>query len=67
MRIAYHATILTGVTLADDSMIGAGAVVSRDTEPGGVYAGVPAKLVRHKPDLPKRPAPPDPFAGMFNG
>lgn len=67
VRIAYHATILTGVTLADDSMIGAGAVVSRDTEPGAVYAGIPAKLVRRKPDLPRRPAPPDPFAGLFNG
>ena len=67
VRIAYHATILTGVTLADDSMIGAGAVVSRDTEPGAVYAGIPARLVRRKPDLPKKPAPPDPFAGLFNG
>ncbi len=67
VRIAYHATVLTGVTLADGSMIGAGAVVSRDTEPDAVYAGVPAKLVRRKPDTPKRPSPPDPFAGMFNG
>ncbi|MCY3704377.1 MAG: acyltransferase [Gammaproteobacteria bacterium] len=67
VRIAYHATILTGVTLADDSMIGAGAVVSRDTEPSAVYAGIPAKLVRRKPDLPRKSAPPDPFAGMFNG
>ena len=67
VRIAYHATILTGVTLADDSMIGAGALVSRDTEPGRVYAGIPAKLVRRKPDLPRKPSPPDPFAGLFNG
>lgn len=67
VRIAYHATVLTGVTLADDSMIGAGALVSRDTEPSAVYAGIPAKLVRRKPDLPRKPAPPDPFAGMFNG
>jgi acetyltransferase-like isoleucine patch superfamily enzyme len=67
VRIAYHATILTGVTLGDDSMIGAGAVVSRDTEASGIYAGIPARLVREKPDLPRRSAPPDPFAGMFNG
>lgn len=67
VRIAYHATILSGVELADDSMIGAGAVVSRNTEPGSVYAGIPAKLVRRKPDVPKKPAPPDPFAGLFNG
>ncbi len=67
VRIAYHATILTGVTLGDDSMIGAGAVVSRDTEPSGIYAGIPAKLMRGKPDLPKKTAPPDPLAGLFNG
>lgn len=67
VRIAYHATILTGVTLGDDSMIGAGAVVSRDTKASAIYAGIPAKLVRKKPDLPRRSAPPDPFAGMFNG
>ena len=67
VRIAYHATILTGVTLADDSLIGAGAVVSKNTEPGAVHAGIPARLVRSKPELPKKPAPPDPLAGMFNG
>ena len=67
VRIAYHATILTGVKLGDDSMIGAGAVVSRHTEPSSIYAGIPAKLIRAKPDLPRRPAVPDPFAGMFNG
>ena len=67
VRIAYHATILTGVKLGDDSMIGAGAVVSRHTEPSSIYAGIPARLIRAKPDLPRRPAVPDPFAGMFNG
>ena len=45
VRIAYHATILTGVTLGDDSMIGAGAIVSRDTEgQGSVYAGIPGQV-----------------------
>lgn len=67
VRIAYHATILTGVTLGDDSMIGAGAIVSRDTDPGSVYAGIPAKLIRAKPDRPRKTAPPDPFTGLFNG
>ncbi len=67
VRIAYHATILTGVKLGDDSMIGAGAVVSRHTKPSSIYAGIPAKLIRAKPDLPRKTAPPDPFAGMFDG
>ena len=62
VRIAYHATILAGVDLAPDSMVGAGAVVSRDTEPGAVYAGVPARLVRRKPEPPQRPPSGDPLA-----
>ena len=61
VRIAYHATILAGVNLAPDSMVGAGALVSRDTEPGGVYAGVPARLVRRKPEPPARPETRDPL------
>ena len=62
VRIAYHATVLAGVRLAADSMVGAGAVVSRDTEPGAVYAGVPARLVRRKPEPVERPGTRDPLA-----
>lgn len=62
VRIAYHATVLAGVDLAPDSMVGAGAVVSRDTEPGAVYAGVPARLVKRKPEPPVRPGTRDPLA-----
>lgn len=61
VRIAYHATILAGVNLAADSMVGAGALVSRNTEPGAVYAGVPARLVRRKPKAPARPDTRDPL------
>ena len=62
VRIAYHATVLAGTTLAPDSMVGAGALVSRDTEAGGVYVGVPAKLVRRKPEGERRPPTGDPLA-----
>ena len=62
VRIAYHATILAGVNLSPDSMIGAGALVTRDTEAGAVYAGVPARLVRRKPARADRPATSDPLA-----
>ena len=62
VRIAYHGTILAGVTLAPDSMVGAGALVTRDTEPGAVYAGVPARLVRRKPEASERPESRDPLA-----
>ena len=49
-RITYHATILAGVHVADDSMVGAGAMLTKSTEPHYVYAGVPAKKVKKKPD-----------------
>ncbi len=58
-RITYHATILAGVHVADDSMVGAGAILTKSTEPHCVYAGVPAKKVKKKPDQESsNPAPP---------
>lgn len=62
VRIAYHATVLAGTTLASNSMIGAGALVTRDTKPNTVYVGVPAKAVVKKPRRRRRPATPDPLA-----
>ena len=58
-RITYHATILAGVHVADDSMVGAGAILTKSTEPHCVYAGIPAKKVKKKPDQESsKPAPP---------
>ena len=58
-RITYHATILAGVHVADDSMVGAGAILTKSTEPHCVYAGIPAKKVKKKPDQDSsQPAPP---------
>lgn len=48
-RITYHATILAGTTVADDSMVGAGSMLTRSTEPHWVYVGVPARKVKEKP------------------
>ena len=48
VRITYHATILAGTHVADDSMIGAGSMLTRSTEPHWVYVGVPAKKVKEK-------------------
>ena len=62
VRIAYHATVLAGTTLAPDSMIGAGALVTRDTEPGTVNVGVPARPAARKPGREQRPATRDPMA-----
>jgi acetyltransferase-like isoleucine patch superfamily enzyme len=36
------ATVLPGVTVAPGCVVAAGAVVTADTEPDGLYAGVPA-------------------------
>lgn len=62
VRIAYHATVLAGVTLAPDSMVGAGALVTRDTEPGTVHVGVPARPTTRKPRRERRAPTRDPLA-----
>ena len=41
--LGANTTILKGVTIAEGCVIAAGAVVTKSTEPYGVYAGVPAK------------------------
>jgi acetyltransferase-like isoleucine patch superfamily enzyme len=63
VRITYHATILAGVHVADDSMIGAMALANRNTEPHQVYVGIPAKAVREKDmSIERTPSGPDPLA-----
>lgn len=44
--IATAATILGGVTIGENSVIGAGAVVTKDVPPNSFVAGVPAKVIR---------------------
>ena len=44
--VGSHATILRGVTIGNDSVVAAGAVVTHDVPPRTVVAGVPAKPVR---------------------
>jgi acetyltransferase-like isoleucine patch superfamily enzyme len=46
--IGANAVILAGVTVRAGSIIGAGAVVTRSTDPNGVYVGNPAKLTKHR-------------------
>ncbi len=46
--IGFGAQVMAGVTVADGCVIGAGAVVTKDTEPYGVYVGVPAKLKKYR-------------------
>ena len=44
--ICARATILGGVRIGAGAIVAAGAVVTSDCEPGGFYAGVPARRVR---------------------
>lgn len=44
--IGCNATILPGVKIGKGCVIGAGAVVVKDTDSNGVYVGVPARRIR---------------------
>lgn len=44
--IGINCTILPGVTIGDDVIVGAGSVVNKDVAPGTVVAGVPARVIR---------------------
>jgi maltose O-acetyltransferase len=44
--IGTRAMIMPGVTIGEGTVIGAGALVTKDCEPGAIYVGVPARRVR---------------------
>jgi galactoside O-acetyltransferase len=52
VRITYHATVLAGVHVGCDAMVGAMAVATKDVRPHHVNVGIPAKSVRVKPNAP---------------
>jgi acetyltransferase-like isoleucine patch superfamily enzyme len=52
VRITYHATVLAGVHVGENSMVGAMAMATRDVRPHHVYVGIPAKSVKVKPNAP---------------
>jgi acetyltransferase-like isoleucine patch superfamily enzyme len=65
VRLTYHATVLAGVHMADDSMLGALAVATKDIASGDVALGVPAQPKLRKPpreERPKLPPSSDPLA-----
>jgi acetyltransferase-like isoleucine patch superfamily enzyme len=47
-RITYHATVLAGTQVGAHSMVGTGAVATKDVEPYHVKVGIPAKTVKVK-------------------
>ncbi len=48
VRITYHATVLAGVQVGDNAMVGTSAVATRDVEPNHIVVGIPAKTVKVK-------------------
>ena len=46
--IGAHSIINCGVNIADGCIIAAGAVVTKDTEPYGIYGGVPARRIKER-------------------
>ena len=52
--IGSHATILCGVVVGENAIVGAGAVVTRDVPAGSTVVGVPARVLPPKNERPLR-------------
>jgi len=53
-RVTYHATVLSGVRVAEHGMVGSMGVASKDVPPFNVVAGIPAKTIKVKTIAPKQ-------------
>ena len=62
VRITYHATVLAGVRVGRNGMVGANALATKDVKPYNVNVGIPAKSIRVKPN-----APPEAFSSHRGG
>jgi len=51
VRIGANCTILPGITIGENSLIGAGSVVIKDVPPNVVVAGNPAKVIKNIDEL----------------
>jgi acetyltransferase-like isoleucine patch superfamily enzyme len=45
--IGANATVMPGVTVGENAIVGAGAVVTKDVAANTIVAGVPARVVKH--------------------
>ena len=48
VRITTRSTVLAGVTIGDDAMIGTGALVTKNVQPHAIAMGRPAKIIKCK-------------------
>ncbi|WP_343206255.1 DapH/DapD/GlmU-related protein [Arthrobacter yangruifuii] len=44
--LGSNVTVLPGISIGDDSVVAAGAVVTRDIPPRSLAVGAPAKVIR---------------------
>ena len=51
-KIGVNTTILPGVRIGTDALVGAGAVVTVDVPPGAVVAGNPARVIKYISQIP---------------
>lgn len=63
VRITYHATVLSGVHVHVQGMIGAMALATKDVPPYHLNVGIPARTVRVKPNAPDAGAGPGEVSG----
>ena len=49
-RVGVNATVLPGKIIGEDTLVAAGALVTSDTPPGKIIAGVPGKVFRDVPE-----------------
>jgi len=54
--IGSSATLLSGITLGENAIIGAGSVVTKDVPPNTIVAGNPARIIRLVDDVHRRGA-----------
>ena len=52
-RVTYHATVLSGVRVAEHGLVGSMGVASKDVPPFHVVGGVPAKTIKVKTIAPQ--------------
>jgi acetyltransferase-like isoleucine patch superfamily enzyme len=51
-KIGANSTLLPGVVIGENALVGAGSVVAHDVPPGAVVVGNPARVIRQIAELP---------------